>query len=241
MKKLLNIAVISALSLNLSLASAATAATTVPTAPIAPTSNTVISNETMNMPAFILQEDGEVVFKEVWELPFEQIVPAALMSKKFEAAINPQSLELDFASAIDIVKQDSNMALIGTVNQTITEQEANVEVMVNRLVDLLSSVLGIALSGDTLEAYAEAMRATFLNLPEENTNYLIWKSSNASNVSYQYNIFFAVEKNGILFGMPVGLTISADTSKYEILGLTAFDQHNYSVNVKAIKVMNFDF
>lgn len=201
----------------------------------------VVKSDSLNtrrMPAIILKQNGTIEFQDAWDLPYEYIMPAIEMSDKFTPAINDKTLELNFAEALSIVKSDKTMGLIGTLNQNIHQQSADVNLMSSKLLSLFTKALGVTLTGATLDSYKEVMKQTFTNLSSSNSGFLLWKSSSASNVTYQYNLFFAVEKaKGILVGMPVGLTISANCSKKEFLGMTTSSKKNYSVKVKAIKVM----
>ncbi|WP_128896195.1 hypothetical protein [Longirhabdus pacifica] len=236
MKKLFSIVLILALSLGASFASFAAEGA----APQMNVTEAVSENvvKEVNMPAIILRANGDVEFDEAWALPFEYIPAAIGMADQFIPAIKRDTLELDFGKALDIVQADSTLGLIGTLNQTINQKSADVQVMSSKLVSLFSQVLSVSLTSDQIASYEEIMKQTFMNLSESNTNYYIWKSSSASNVTYQYNLFFAVEKaKNLLMAMPVGMTVSANTSKKEFLGITTSSKHNYSVQVKAIRVI----
>ncbi|WP_160645969.1 hypothetical protein [Chengkuizengella marina] len=191
------------------------------------------------MPMIILKENGTIEFREAWHLPDDLLFDAFYMADKFTDAVNRETLELEFGPALDIVQQDSTMGLLGTLNTTINQENADVEVMSGKLIELMANALSVKLTDEQLEAYKQTMKSTFLNLSSVDTGYMQWKESTASNVSYLYNLFFAVEKGGKLLGMPVGLTISANASKIEFLSGVAFTSFNYSINVKAIKVMKF--
>ncbi|MBS7531369.1 hypothetical protein IC619_012780 [Hazenella sp. IB182353] len=206
--------------------------------------NNISSPETLNssnniMPTIILKEDGSIEFREAWHVPDQLLEDAFYMADKFTDAVDRETLELQFGEAIDIVKADGTLGLLGTMNQTINQDNADVDLMSEKLVELLANSLSVSLTPEQLEAYKQSMKSTFLNLSFVDTGYMQWKQSSASNVSYLYNLFFAVERGGKLLGMPVGLTISANASKVEYLNNASFTNYNYSVNVKAIKVMKF--
>ncbi|MBD1372502.1 hypothetical protein IC620_09045 [Hazenella sp. IB182357] len=206
--------------------------------------NNIPSPETLNssnniMPTIILKEDGSIEFREAWHVPDQLLEDAFYMADKFTDAVDRETLELQFGEAIDIVKADGTLGLLGTMNQTINQDNADVDLMSEKLVELLANSLSVSLTPEQLEAYKQSMKSTFLNLSFVDTGYMQWKQSSASNVSYLYNLFFAVERGGKLLGMPVGLTISANASKVEYLNNASFTNYNYSVNVKAIKVMKF--
>ncbi|NDI34564.1 hypothetical protein [Chengkuizengella sediminis] len=192
------------------------------------------------MPMIILREDGSVEFREAWYLPDDSLMDALYMSDKLTQAVNRETLELEFGTAIDIIQEDPTMGLLGTLNSSIHQEQANVELMCRKLVDFLANAVSVELTEDQQAAYEETMRATFLNLSSVDTGWMQWKESSESFSSYLYNLFFAVEKNGRLLGMPVGLTVSANASKQEFLNGASFTKYDYSVNVKAVKIMKFN-
>lgn len=193
------------------------------------------------MPVIVIKEDGTstIEFREAWHLPDCMLEGAFYMADKFTDAVDRETLELNFGTAIDLVKADDKIGLLGTLNQTINQENADVDIMSEKLVELLANALNIKLTEEQLAAYKQTMESTFLNLSSIDTGYMQWKESTATNISYLYNLFFAVERNGKLLGMPVGLTISANASKVEFMSGASFTNYNYSVNVKAIKVMKF--
>ncbi|NDI34562.1 hypothetical protein [Chengkuizengella sediminis] len=193
-----------------------------------------------SMPMMILREDGTIEFREAWHLPDDSLMDALYMADKLTGAVNRETLELEFGTAIDIIQQDPTMGLLGTLNSTIHQEDANVELMSARLVDFLANAVSVELTEAQLGAYEETITSTFLNLSSVDTGWMQWKESSASFTSYLYNLFFAVEKNGRLLGMPVGLTVSANASKEEFLCGASFTNYDYSVNVKAVKIMKFN-
>ncbi|NDI34561.1 hypothetical protein [Chengkuizengella sediminis] len=190
-----------------------------------------------SMPMLILKEDGTVEFREAWHLSDDSLADALYIADKLTQAVNRETLELEFCPAISIIREDATMGLLGTFNSTIYQEDANVEFMSSQLVDLFTNRLRVELTEDQLAAYEETMRATFLNLVPYNTGWLQWKETNESSISYLYNLLFAVERDGRLLGMPVGVTIGVNCSMEEYLNEASFTNYNYSVNVKAIKIM----
>lgn len=133
------------------------------------------------------------------------------------------------------------MALVGIVNQTVTQSSAQVSAMVDKVLGLVKNTLSITLSETQKEAYETSITDAFTNLAKQKDSaWIFWQSQKAHKTTYQYNIFFAIqndETGSVMLALPMSLTINVDIEKEKVLGITIKDKANYSVNVQAIQVV----
>ncbi|MCM1251969.1 MAG: hypothetical protein NC321_04045 [Clostridium sp.] len=186
-------------------------------------------------------------FNQIYSLPAEYIPQAISMSQVFQKAIistkmdGTECLKFDFNKAKDIINQHSEMAIVGLINQTVSQNSAQVSVMVDKVIELLKNVLTVTLTDQQKESYEKAISSAFQGLKEQSESaWIFWQHSESHKTTYQYNIFFAIknEQTGnVMLGLPVSLTITVDLEKEKVLGITVKDKHNYSVNVQAIQVV----
>lgn len=186
-------------------------------------------------------EDDTLNFKEIYAISPQYIGQAIEMSQVFQDAIDSQTLKFDFAKAIDIVKHHPEMAIVGTVNQTIQQSDAQVSVMVDKVTAILKDVVGIVLSPGQTQQITAAITSAFTNLStQEGDAWIFWSKQEAHKTTYQYNILFAIQNEttgSIMLALPIGLTITVNIVKEQVLFITLQDVHEYDVSIQAIKVV----
>ena len=180
-------------------------------------------------------------FKAIFSIEGKYIPQAIKMSQVFQQAINHQNLEFDFDKALQLVQKHPEMAVVGTVNQTIQQSTANVSGMVDKLKALLKTILTVTLEPQQEAQYSEAIIQAFTNLaPQEGNAWIFWQSEEAHKTTYQYNILFAIQNKStgsVMGAIPVGLTIEVNINKERVMFITLKDQHEYNVQVKALTVV----
>lgn len=212
---------------------------------VKPTTITAQHPMTKNIDKIVLlsvnNDKKEVInYQEILEVDPEYQFAALELAQLFQDAINPDTLYFDFNKAIGLVKQDKNLAITGTLNQTISKNSAEVSVVIDELAKLLTN-LGIKLTPERMGSYSQTISQAFTNLQEKKDSaFIFWNKTTAKSTTYTYNIFFAIQnsKTGrLMAGLPVGLTITVDVEKQKVLFITVKDKHSYNVNVKAIQVV----
>lgn len=188
------------------------------------------------------QEDETVHFEEVYSIKDPRHIEQALqMARVFQPAIDPNTLHLDLAKAIECVKAQEDMAIVKTIDQTIQQTDSKVSVMIDKLAALLENVVGIVLEGKTKEQYTAAITEAFTNLAvQEDDAWIFWAKKSGHKTTYQYNILFAVqseETGGVLMGLPISMKIEVDREYERVLFITVTDTETYSVQVQSLSVV----
>ncbi|RDH44532.1 delta-endotoxin CytB [Zooshikella ganghwensis] len=187
--------------------------------------------------------DSNLNFNTLFQVPKQYVAQAIQMSRVFQDAIDSKSLEFNFEKALSILHQHPEMAVIGTVNQSIVKQDNQVSVMVKDVMALLDTVVGVALDkqSETYKKFENTIEQGFTNLNEQkDSKWIFWSKESEHKTTYTYNILFAVanqETGSVMAAAPIGLTITVDVDKEKVLWITTKDKHNYSVNVKSITVV----
>ncbi|WP_407322172.1 delta-endotoxin CytB [Dickeya ananatis] len=187
--------------------------------------------------------DLDLNFNTLFQVPTKYVGQAIAMSRVFQEAINGNDLEFNFDKAIELVKNHPEMAIIGTINQSITKQNNQVSAMVDDVMKLLDTVVGVVLDKDsaTYKKFANTIEQGFTNLDaQKESKWIFWNKESESKTTYTYNILFAVanqDTGSVMAAAPIGLTITVDVDKQQVLWITTKDKHNYSVNVKSITVV----
>ncbi|MBU2705391.1 hypothetical protein KCM76_05340 [Zooshikella marina] len=187
--------------------------------------------------------DSKLNFNTLFQVPRQYVAQAIQMSRVFQDAIDSKNLEFNFEKALSIVQQHPEMAVIGTVNQSIVKQDNQVSAMVSDVMALLDTVVGVALDKQsaTYKKFENTIEQGFTNLNEQkDSKWIFWSKESEHKTTYTYNILFAVanqETGSVMAAAPIGLTITVDVDKEKVLWITTKDKHNYSVNVKSITVV----
>jgi hypothetical protein len=188
-------------------------------------------------------EDTELNYNTMFQVPTQYVGQAIAMARVFQDAIDPSSLKFQFGKALEIVHAHDEMAVIGTVNQSIVKQAAEVSAMVQDVVKLLSTVVGIALDegSDTYKKFVSTIEQGFTNLAaQQDSAWIFWSSEQEHKTTYTYNILFAIanKKTGsVMAAAPIGLTVEVNVQKEKVLWITIKDKHDYTVNVQSITVV----
>lgn len=168
------------------------------------------------------------------------LLPAVQMARVFQGAINPQNLSFDFAKALELATKDPNMAVVGTINQTIQQHNAVVSAMIGKIVELLKEAVGVVLGTTQLSQLQSAITDAFTSLaPQQGDAWIFWQKEEAHKTTYTYNILFAIQNEmtgSLLLGLPVGMVITVNVEKERVLFITTKDIEDYNVTVQAIKV-----
>lgn len=195
----------------------------------------------------IYLNESQLNFTEIFAIKDPNAAKQAFaMAQLFQHAVVPKGtneLYFDIQKAAELVKARPDMALVEVVDQTITQSDSAVEVMVEQVLGLLNAILDIALNPTQTSQLTKAIENVFTNLaPQEGDAWIFWSKSEAKKTAYQYNITFAVqnEETGLfLYALPMGLTITADLDKEQVLFIKLKDKATYSVKVQSLKAISF--
>ncbi|CAM3571128.1 MULTISPECIES: delta-endotoxin CytB [Vibrio] len=193
----------------------------------------------------VIKKAGEskLNFNTLFQVPAENVHQAIEMAQVFQDAINGDTLEFNFDQALQLVKEHKEMAVTGTINQSIVKQDNQVSAMVDDVMNLLDTVVGVYLDKETptYEKFKNTIEQGFTNLNEQKeSSWIFWSKESEHKTTYTYNILFAVankDTGSVMAAAPIGLTITVDVDKEKVLWITTKDKHNYSVNVKSITVV----
>ncbi|WP_251861980.1 hypothetical protein [Clostridium sp. Marseille-Q2269] len=192
------------------------------------------------------EESETIKFKQIFSVGVQYVGQALQMARAFQGAVeyvtinDKKVLNFNFQKAIDIVNNHPEMAIVGTVNQTISQSTAVVKAMIDKVVELLQELLSVSLTAAETEAYEKAIKEAFTDLQQQDGDaWIFWQSTEAHKTTYQYNILFAVQNEStgsVMLALPIALTITVDIEKEKVLFITVKDEHNYDVTVQAMQV-----
>lgn len=193
--------------------------------------------------ALVADESSTLNFKTMFQMEAKYVSQAIGMAQVFQKAISGDDLHFQFDKALKLAQEHPEMAVIGTVNESIVKQNDEVSAMVNDVMKLLSTVVGIALDegSDTYKKFKSTITEGFTNLNNQKQEaWIFWSKEEEHKTVYTYNILFAVanQKTGsVMAAAPIGLTVTVDVEKEKVLWITTKDKHNYEVNVQSMTVV----
>jgi hypothetical protein len=177
-------------------------------------------------------------FKEIYLLRDAKAFPQATeLAELFQSAVNKE-MHFDFEKALNIAKDKKDMmAVVKTLNQTITKQNVSTTAMMQELVKLLIAILGFDPTEGQRKELNRAIRDALVNLEKEQASpWVSWRTENSHKVAYTYNLLLIIQgdNTGLFLAEPIGIDITVDISKQELFGIKLEDKHNFGVTVKGI-------
>lgn len=173
--------------------------------------------------------EGIVEFKQIYSIDPKYVGQAITMAGVFQGAIesvkiqDKDCLRFNFSKALDIVKNHSEMAIVGVVDQTISQTSSEVSVMVSKVIELLNSILHVTLTDTQKKSYEDSIAEAFTNLSTQSEDaWIFWQHEEAHKTTYQYNIFFAIQNSdtgSVMLALPMSLTINVNLEKKGFCGL----------------------
>lgn len=162
---------------------------------------------------------------------------AQALLQTLKDTIDLNSLSFDFRLALERIQKNQTLQVTGTVNHTITRQDAEVAAMADQVFRLLSGMLGV--TDANREEYERVIQAGFTNLNVQEKGTWFHRSHEAHETTYPYFILSAhqsEETGALMTAVLIALTITVEIEKEKVLFVTLKDKHNYSVQVQAIQV-----
>ncbi len=186
-------------------------------------------------------------FRQIYDIAPQYVKQAMDMARVFQDAVVPvkidgkDSLKFDFDKALAQVKAHSEMAMVGIVNQTISQSSSQASSMVNKIIELVKNVLSVTLTEKQKETYEACITNAFTNLSTQSQDaWIFWQHEESHKTTYQYNMFFAIQNEdtgSVMLALPMSLTVTVNVEKEKVLWITIKDKHDFSVNVQAIQVV----
>lgn len=206
--------------------------------PFAPTTRVIQLN--------INDPDEEINLLEISQIDNpDYFLQAIHLANAFQKALVPveggrDGLRFSMLEGLNVAKTIQPAgAVVKYIDQTLTQTHNTVSAMIDRIVGVLQQVMGVALSGSVLDTIQGAVTDTFTNLAsQENKDYIFWSEETSSQTSYVYNMLFSIQNAATgraMMAVPIGLQITANKEKQQLLGITVKDYADYSVNMQSLR------
>lgn len=201
---------------------------------------------TRNVAITLTASQDEVNFNEIFALDDPAVATQALgMVQAFQKALvldeENDSLRFSVQKAKEVIDDNPEMGIIAFTDQTIEQKTSAVQVMVDKVLDVLNKVLGVTLSDKPKEKLTSAIENAFTGLDEQKDDaWIFWNHEKAHKTTYQYNILFGVKSQDtglFLYGLPMGMEITVDIEKEKLLFITLKDKESYKVHIQSLSVV----
>ncbi|AXY11220.1 type-1Aa cytolytic delta-endotoxin (plasmid) [Bacillus thuringiensis LM1212] len=150
------------------------------------------------------------------------------------------TLRFSMSKGLEIAKTiQPKGAVVSYADQTITQTNNTVSVMIDKVVEILKSVMGVALSGSVKGQLQAAITNTFTNLnTQKDEAWIFWGKTTSVQTNYTYNVLFAIqnaETGRVMMCVPMGFEIRVAATKERVLFFTVKDSASYSVNIQTLR------
>jgi hypothetical protein len=187
-------------------------------------------------------------FQPILDLPVKHQDAAAQVLKfsgRYVEASPDQGLIFswtDFLQALKSLTGD-DLTFDEAQNQSINQQEATVDIMVQKIVDFLKKVLNVVID---VSALAARIESTFTNLKTEATEgFLQFQThKDSKNTSWEYRVLFAVDPHpenpdanrfySLVTTIEIGADITEETGWW---GLTSDTKKNFYANITGLELV----
>lgn len=170
------------------------------------------------------------------------------VAKCLVPAIRPEDRTFDFKKALEIIDKSSDLAVVETMNQTITQNSEDTSLALDKISTLLKNSIGLVLTDKLKESMKTDLATAFAGgtiydkgSDEDGALGITWSSESwEKGKTYHYKIVYGIkDKNSgkILYAIPYQLELA--TSKYSKkswFGLKEENGFSCSINVEAIKI-----
>ncbi|MCU5409255.1 RICIN domain-containing protein [Bacillus cereus] len=177
-------------------------------------------------------------------------LPQAIqLANAFQSAIVPttsdfgeNTLRFDVERGLGIATHVYPRAInVNYVTRTLSQNNNQVQSMINKVIEELKSLLGINLANSVLQQLTAVITETFTNLyVQQQSAWIFWGRQTSAQTNYSYNIVFAIQNSqtgSFMKAIPMGFEISAYIARERLLFFNIQDYASYSVKIHAIQVM----
>lgn len=192
-----------------------------------------------------MSDDDPIYFDQFSRLPGNLLSTAIQVMKFASNFLNVATTVFDWQGFLDAINayRGSDLALSKYQNNSIHQQTATVEVMVNKIVDFLRSALSVVLTSTEIEALRANVEATFTNL--ETATDEGWASFSYNNIaqnsSYEYRVLFAFPNADLpdwFYSLVTTIKLTADIREQSSWwGLVSSSSKNFSAEITAMELI----
>ncbi|RCX08079.1 toxin [Anaerobacterium chartisolvens] len=147
----------------------------------------------------------------------------------------------DFQKAIDIVKANKGISVVGILNSNITKNNANYVEMSEAVTQTILSVLKAKIDDGTKNVFQNLIQSCYTDTEkDEQKHWVLWSKNTEHQSQYVYQLLFAIQNKNtgaFIYALPLALTVTVDKSKSKFLGMTVKDKSNYSCNIQGLQIV----
>ncbi|RAW85951.1 hypothetical protein [Photorhabdus laumondii] len=185
-------------------------------------------------------------YNSIFSIPKENAKQAIEMSQIFVDCFDSageNKLKFNLEKAKVAIQKRKSMTLTHYMDKSVVNQHGKISVAVDQVIGLVKDALKIALTpGDQLyQTFAKTITDGFTNVKKlADDNYIVWEHSSEHKTTYEYHALFSIANKttgAFMCVIPMALTITVDISKSKLFFITVQDVHNYSLEVKALEVV----
>ncbi len=190
-------------------------------------------------------------FQEVMAIDdIDYATQAIGLTALFNGAIDNQTGRFQPAKARTLIEAFNNdlpaadskykIGIFNIHQSTITQTNALVSAMVDKVVAALKSAVGVALGTTTVEQLTNSITDAFTDLKgQEGDAWIFWQKKTGNKTTYSYAILFAIQDattGHLMFALPMSLEIEVDVAFEKVLWITVQNKESYSVKLDVMKV-----
>ncbi|WP_113675025.1 hypothetical protein [Vallitalea guaymasensis] len=169
------------------------------------------------------------------------IESAKTLSSDLQMLVNNDNLQFQTKKMLNFIKEQENLGLMGTLKHSIDEENIKTSDLIEKITLLTIENLKLESNDTNVEKYKAIISNIFLNLIVQNDCGWLVIDSNYSEfdpiTTYTYNVLFTVEKNGIIFSLPLNFKITINGSTDDVLTISNDDKFDYKLEINGLKIL----
>ncbi|GMQ57051.1 hypothetical protein AN1V17_14450 [Vallitalea sediminicola] len=169
------------------------------------------------------------------------IESAKTLSSDLQKLVNNDNLQFQTKKMLNFIKEQKNLGLIGTLKQSIDEENIKTSDLIEKITLLTIENLKLESNDTNVEKYKAIISNIFLNLIVQNDCGWLVIDSNYSEfdpiTTYTYNVLFTVEKNGLIFSLPLNFKTTINGSTDDVLTISNDDKFDYKLEINGLKIL----
>lgn len=166
---------------------------------------------------------------------------AKTLSSDLQMLVNNDNLQFQTKKMLNFIKEQENLGLMGTLKHSIDEENIKTSDLIEKITLLTIENLKLESNDTNVEKYKAIISNIFLNLIVQNDCGWLVIDSNYSEfdpiTTYTYNVLFTVEKNGIIFSLPLNFKITINGSTDDVLTISNDDKFDYKLEINGLKIL----
>jgi hypothetical protein len=180
----------------------------------------------------------------------DYLTQAIGLTALFNGAIDNQTGRFEPARARALIESFNNdlppaeakykIGIFNVHQSTLTQSNALVSAMVDKVLEAVKSAVGVALGTTTVDQLTKSITEAFTDLKsQEGDAWIFWQKKTANKTTYSYAILFAIQDattGRLMFALPMSMEIEVDVAFEKVLWITVQDKESYSVKLDLMKV-----